>query len=48
MIAIKKLFDDGEDVLRRNSNITLLHGCSFILFIILFVVSDANVVPNEV
>ena len=33
MIAIEKLFDDGEDVLCSNPNITFLHdSISYVLF----------------
>jgi hypothetical protein len=48
MIAIEKLFDDGEDVLGRNPDVTFLHSFYFFTFYLFtFLPLLANTVPKN-
>ena len=44
MVDVEKLFDDGEDVLGRNPDVTFLHSCYMYCYD--FVADTANVVPK--
>ena len=45
MIAIEKLFDDGEDVLSCNPDVTFLHNIFYLIYIPLM--DYAKSVPNK-
>jgi hypothetical protein len=46
MVTIEKLFDDGEDVLGRNPDVTFLH--ILIFFTYSFAEVTANIVPKQI